>query len=127
MSSPETGTEPRTLLERVIAEIGTKGDFPAVARVIERLRTTVDREHCAALDVARVVLQDAGFASKLLRLVNSAFYRRQGEPVSTITRAVMMIGFETIRDLAAALLVLEDLMRAGRARESRSASRRVSG
>jgi HD-like signal output (HDOD) protein len=115
ISSPETGPEPRPLLERVIAEIGTKGDFPAVARVIEQLRTTVDREHCAALDVARIVLQDAGFASKLLRLVNSAYYRRRGEPVSTITRAVMMIGFETIRDLAAALVILEELMRAGRA------------
>ena len=85
ISSSETSTEPDTLLQRVIAEIGTKGDFPAVARVIEHLRTTVDREHCAALDVARIVLQDAGFASKLLRLVNSAYYRRQGEPVSTVT------------------------------------------
>jgi HD-like signal output (HDOD) protein len=113
-SSPETGSESRTFMERVIAEIGTKGDFPAVARVLEHLRSTVDREHCAALDVARIVLQDAGFASKLLRLVNSAYYRR-GEPVSTVTRGVMMIGFEAIRDLAAGLLVLEEMLRAGRA------------
>lgn len=115
MSSPETGLYRGTLLQRAIAEIGTKGDFPAVAQVIQSLRTTVAREHCAALDVARIVLQDAGFASKLLRLVNSAYYRRQGEPVSTVTRAVMMVGFEAIRDQAAALLVLEELLRAGRA------------
>ena len=86
--SVETEADLRSLMERVIAEIGTKGDFPAVASVIANLRATVDREHCAALDVARIVLKDAGFASKLLRLVNSAYYRRNGEPVSTVTRGV---------------------------------------
>jgi HD-like signal output (HDOD) protein len=106
MSSAEASSE-RTLLRRAIAEIRTKGDFPAVARVIEKLRASVAREHCAALDIARIVLQDAGFASKLLRLVNSAFYRRHGEPVSTVTRAVLMVGFE-VRSFVAAPLVVRD-------------------
>jgi eukaryotic-like serine/threonine-protein kinase len=114
MSWSDTSVEAEPLLQRVIAEIPTKGDFPAVARVIDDLRTTVGREHCAALDVARIVLRDTGFASKLLRLVNSAFYRRQGEPVSTVTRAVMMIGFEAIRDLASVILIVEELLRAGK-------------
>ena len=32
--------------------------------------------------------------------VNSSFYRPRGEPVSTITRAVFLLGFEAIRDVA---------------------------
>jgi eukaryotic-like serine/threonine-protein kinase len=114
MSRPEASHETGPLLQRVIAEIPTKGDFPAVARVIDDLRAMAGRENCAALDVARVVLRDPGFSSKLLRLVNSAFYRRQGEPVSTVTRAVMMVGFEAIRDLASIILIVEDLLRAGK-------------
>ena len=115
MFAPEATHEPGPLLQRVIAEIPTKGDFPAVARVLDDLRNMAGREHSAALDVARIVLRDAGFSSKLLRLVNSAFYRRQGEPISTVTRAVLMVGFEAIRDLASVILVVEDLLRAGRA------------
>ena len=103
------------LLQRVIAEIPTKGDFPAVARVIEICAPRPGASTAPPLDVARIVLRDTGFASKLLRLVNSAFYRRQGEPVSTVTRAVMMVGFEAIRDLASVILVVEELLRAGKA------------
>jgi HD-like signal output (HDOD) protein len=105
-----------TRMERVIAEIGTKGDFPIATRVLERLRTAVGKDEGAAVDVARIILQDAGFASKLLRLVNSAYYRRgAGEPVSTVTRAVMLVGFKAIRDLMTGIVLVEELLRRGRA------------
>jgi HD-like signal output (HDOD) protein len=115
MSQPASETAQETRLARITAEIGKRGAFPGVARVIERLRTVVTKEDCAALDVARIILQDAGLASNLLRLVNSAFYRRQGGPVSTVTRAVLMVGFEAIRDLASGLVLIEELLRGGKA------------
>jgi HD-like signal output (HDOD) protein len=104
-----------TRMERVIAEIGTKGDFPIATRVLERLRSVVGKDQCPVVDVARIILQDAGFASKLLRLVNSAYYRRgASEPVSTITRAVMLVGFKAIRDLMTGIVLIEELLRRGK-------------
>ena len=101
-----------TPMERVIGEIGEKGDFPIAARVLERLRTAVGKDEGAVADVARVILQDAGFASKLLRLVNSAYYRRSaGAPVSTVTRAVMLVGFQAIRNLMTGIVLIEELLR----------------
>ncbi|HZP43795.1 MAG TPA: HDOD domain-containing protein [Candidatus Binatia bacterium] len=96
---------------QILAELGTKGDFPAAAGVIERLRDVVRKEDCTALDVARIILQDAGLASKVLRLVNSAFYRKGGNPVSTITRAIIVLGFETIRDITVGVLLIEEFVR----------------
>jgi len=101
-------------MARVIAEIPSHGDFPAAARAIDRLRATVAREDCAALEVARIILADPGTASKVLRLVNSAFYRKGAEAISTISRAVMLMGFQAIRDLSTGLLLLEELLRHGR-------------
>jgi HD-like signal output (HDOD) protein len=101
-------------MQRIIAEVPARGDFPAAARVIERLRVAVGREHCAALDVARIILADPGTASKVLRLVNSVFYRKGGEPISTVTRAVVVIGFKAVRDLTTGLLLIEQLLRQGR-------------
>jgi HD-like signal output (HDOD) protein len=101
-------------MQRIIGEISDRGDFPAAARVIERLRMTVGRENCAALDVARIILGDPGTASKVLRLVNSAFYRKDGPPISTITRAVVVMGFQAIRDLTTGVLLMEELLRHGR-------------
>jgi HD-like signal output (HDOD) protein len=98
-------------LELMVAAIAAKGDFPAAGRVIQRLHEVVGRENCNALDVTQVVLADPGLSSKVLRVVNSTFYRPRGEPVSTITRAVFLLGFEAIRDLTTGLLLLDEIAR----------------
>lgn len=99
-------------VEQMVAAIAAKGDFPAAARVLQRLHDAVRRENCNALEVARVILDDPGVSSKILRVVNSSFYRPRGEPVSTITRAVFLLGFEAIRDLATGLVLLDEVARA---------------
>lgn len=104
---------PEIRLEHMVAAIAAKGDFPAAARVIQRLHEAVRRENCNALDVAQAILADPGLSSKVLRVVNSSFYRPRGEPVSTITRAVFLLGFEAIRDLATGLLLIDEVARAG--------------
>jgi len=104
---------PELRIEEMVAAIAAKGDFPAAARVIQRLHDAVRRENCNALDVAQVILADPGLSSKVLRVVNSSFYRPRGEPVSTITRAVFLLGFEAIRDLATGLVLIDELARAG--------------
>jgi eukaryotic-like serine/threonine-protein kinase len=114
MAMPTGAVPVATPMQRIIADVPTHGDFPAASRIVVRLRQTVAKENCAAIDVARVILADPGTASKVLRLVNSAFYRKGDEPISTITRAVMVLGFETIRDVATGLVVMEELLRRGR-------------
>ncbi len=98
----------------VVAEIAGKGDVPAAARVIQRLNESVRREDCKAMVVARTILQDPGLSSKVLRVVNSSFYRHGGEPISTISRAVILMGFDAIRDLTAGILLMEQLVPKGK-------------
>jgi len=99
----------------VLGEISTKGDFPAAAHVVERLNGMLRRDDCSALVIAQVILQDPGLSSKVLRVVNSAFYRTRGNPISTITRAVILLGVERVRDVAASLLLIEQVIRHARA------------
>ncbi len=109
--TPETSVEDR--LQSLLSRSGDKTDFPATARVIQQLHATVRKENCAAVDVVRLVLKDPGLSSKVLQVVNSAFYRKQATPISTITRAVIILGFETIRDVATGLLLLDELVSRG--------------
>jgi HD-like signal output (HDOD) protein len=110
VADPAESAEHR--LDEMVAAIAAKGDFPAAARMIQRLHEAVRRENCNALDVAQVILNDPGLSSKVLRVVNSSFYRPRGEPVSTITRAVFLLGFEAIRDLTTGLLLIDEIARA---------------
>jgi len=102
----------------VLGEISTKGDFPAIAKVIENLHALTRREDASALVIARVILQDPGLSSKILRVVNSAFYRTRSNPISTVTRAVILLGVERVRDVATSLLLVEQVVRQGQSSET---------
>ena len=110
----QAAATPEHRIEAMVAQIGANGDFPAAARVIQRLYEAVRRESCSALEVARIILIDPGVSSKVLRVVNSAFYRPRGEAISTVTRAVILLGFEAIRDITTGLLLLDQISRTAR-------------
>jgi putative nucleotidyltransferase with HDIG domain len=59
---------------------------------------TVNNPNTSADELNQLISLDQGLASKLLRIVNSAYY---GFPkrISTITHAVVILGFNTVRNL----------------------------
>jgi eukaryotic-like serine/threonine-protein kinase len=99
--------------DEILSEIAGKGDFPATARAITRLRTVAPREDSNMLALAGVILQDPGLSTKVLRVVNSAFYRPRDARVSTISRAILLLGFDSIRDLATGILLIDSLFKQG--------------
>jgi putative nucleotidyltransferase with HDIG domain len=88
------------VLLRVIAE--QLQDLPPLPAVVIRVMQTVNDPKTAATDLNRLISADQAIASKLLRLVNSAYYGFSRR-VSTITDAVVILGFNAVRDLATSL------------------------
>jgi HD-like signal output (HDOD) protein len=52
--------------------------------------------------LADSILHDEAFTARVLHVANSAYYRRQTEPVTTVTQAIAMTGFNTLRDIVVA-------------------------
>jgi len=59
-------------------------------------------------DLNRVISLDPILAGKVLRLINSAYYSLR-DPVTSLTRAVMLLGINTIKNLALSAAVLKSL------------------
>jgi HD-like signal output (HDOD) protein len=87
-TAPATPQELVGQIERLIA-------FPEVWVRINRL---IDQERSAS-EIASAIEVDTDLSARLLRIVNSAFYRL-ATPVETISRAVTIIGTLDLRDLA---------------------------
>lgn len=87
-------------------------DFPTFSKhIIEINRQISSRsKYSSASDLSNAILKDYALTGKLLKLVNSAFYSVTAGKVTTITRAVVLLGYETVR-LAATSLMLFDLMK----------------
>lgn len=100
-------------IDALLARSSRRSDIPAAGRIVGELQAAVRSETAAALEVVRLILQDPGLSSKVLRVVNSAFYRPRGDPISTVTRAVLVLGFETIRDIATGLVLIEAVLGSG--------------
>ena len=86
-----------------------KKDFPAFSQTISILNQASSSHTDGLASVANVILKDYALTNKVLRLVNSAFYNRSGGKISTISRAVVMLGINPVRSIAAALMLFEHL------------------
>lgn len=86
-------------IEEVAARINK---LPTLPTVYIRVAELMSNPNSSADDVGRVVMNDQVIAAKLLRVVNSSFYGFK-QRITTIGRAVTVIGFRGLRDLVLTL------------------------
>ncbi|MBK7046531.1 MAG: HDOD domain-containing protein [bacterium] len=87
-------------VDRVKARImSVMRNLPPLPAVTRQLMTVLGSENATAGEVARVLSSDQALAGKVLKLVNSSFYGMPTE-VTTISRAVVVLGFTGVRNLA---------------------------
>ncbi|MCU0663982.1 MAG: protein kinase, partial [Myxococcota bacterium] len=94
-------------LRELVDVMRKKRDFPAMASHITELKSKTGRDDVSARQLANIILKDYGLTSKLLRLVNSPFYGSHRGRVSTVSRAVVIMGFDEVRQMAMGLMMFE--------------------
>ncbi len=85
-------------------------DFPTLPEVMNKILEIVDNNSSSAKDLSRVLENDHTISTRILRMSNSAFYALRTR-VDTIRGAIVILGFETVRQLALATSVFDSLMR----------------
>ena len=78
--------------------IGKIEDLPTLPRTVLKITELVNDPKSSAKDLAGVITDDQVLTARLLKLVNSSFY---GFPqrISTVTGAIVLLGFDAIRSL----------------------------
>ncbi len=83
--------DPQKVIEKI-------DDLPTLPRTVLQITALVNDPKSSAKDLARVITDDQVLTVRLLKLVNSSFY---GFPqrISTVTGAIVLLGFDAIRNL----------------------------
>ncbi|WP_119154291.1 HDOD domain-containing protein [Caldimonas tepidiphila] len=110
-------------LSRLMDEMSRRGDFPAISSTLARIQSLLNDEERTDARLVDAVLGDFALTQKVLRLANSAMYSAFGGAVSTVSKAVYILGTETVGHLAMGLKLIDNL---GQAAKSASASRELS-
>jgi len=98
-------------VQQLRAEVIARKNLPTIPAVLTRILQLVEADGSHGRDLIEVIERDQVLTGKILRLANSAFFG-QSRRVATIPRAVVLLGFSTVRNLALSVKVW-DAMSAG--------------
>ncbi len=98
-------SNPREKLKLVTEKISS---LPTLPKVISEITTLMQNPRTSAEEVGKAITMDQSLASKVLRLVNSAFYGFPGR-VNTITHAIVILGFNTVKNIVLTASVFDKL------------------
>ena len=96
--------------KQLLARMNKQSDFPAVSQHITEINIKASpASNSTANELAGIILKDYSLTCKLLKVVNSAMYRQFSGKISTISRAVVILGFEQVRLTAIGLICFSHL------------------
>lgn len=104
---------PAALVETVIGRMDASGGFPALTRAVGQIVDALEGGLDDTAALANVVLADLSLTQKVLRLANSAMYAPIGRNITTVSHALMVLGYEAVGYLALGVRLISSLGETG--------------
>ena len=100
-----------------------KQDFPAISTHITEInQKTSGANKSSANELSNVILKDYALTTKLIRMVNSSFFGQFGGEITTVSRAVVILGYEQVRAAVLSIILFEHLQNNEQASELKNAA-----
>ena len=87
-------------------------ELPALSDNVTELLSLLGNKNSTTNQLTQVILKDVSLTSKVLQVVNSAFYSR-GTRIGSVDRAISLVGLATIHELATSIAIFENFTKAG--------------
>lgn len=82
-------------------------ELPSIPEIIIRIKQISEDPRSSTADLANCILSDHQLTSRILRMANSAFYGDYAGKSSTITQAIVLMGFRAVRNIAVSMAVFK--------------------
>ena len=92
-------------LKRIQAYIAR---MPSLSTTVIKVLATCNDPRASANDLQRMISLDPVLTARVLKLINSAYYSLS-VPITSLTRAIVMLGLNTVKNLALSCAILENL------------------
>lgn len=98
----------RVYLNGIIKRMQGREAFLTFSQQIDDVNHILNMDYSSAGDIARVILNDLSLTAQVLKLVNTSIYRQfSSKGISTISEAMIILGTDEVRELAAGLKIFE--------------------
>lgn len=97
------------LMDTLWARIRENGDLPGFETSVHAIVSAMQDPDQGSSDLAQAVLSDMALTQRVIRLANSAMYCYAGGEVTTVSRAIVVLGTEAIGHVALGLKIISQL------------------
>jgi HD-like signal output (HDOD) protein len=119
-SSPRSGKDTRRVRAALLNKVCGDEDMFALGSSVERVVHMASSDDQGTHDLAYYVLSDVALTQRILRLSNTTPYRTAaGTAVTTISRAISLLGFDNVKTTALAMLLVDALSNGAHAQSVR--------
>lgn len=94
----------------------SENELPIFKYTVNAINDVVSKDATSTSDLSRIILRDANLTARVLRLANSPTYNITGSTISTVSRAIVYLGFNLVRDVSMSLAIIDALL-SGKAKE----------
>jgi HD-like signal output (HDOD) protein len=86
-------------------------EMPILSAVVKQLSKLTGDDETEVAQLAEVVLKDPHMTSQVLKIANSVQYNPISASVNTVSRAIVLLGFQGVRSLCLSLMMVDSLLR----------------
>ncbi len=85
-------------------------ELPVFKYTIHAINDVVASDDTSTAELAQIILRDATLTARILRVANSPLYNPSSSAINTVSRAIVFIGFNLVRDITLSLAVIDALL-----------------
>jgi HD-like signal output (HDOD) protein len=86
-------------------------ELPTLNSVVKEICELSENDSCRADDLTKIILRDADLTSKVLQISNSIHYNRSFSPIRTVSRAIVQLGFDNLRNITLATTLIDGFLK----------------
>lgn len=116
----QSAASPEKILDLLWTRVRQRGDLPGFSRVIGTIVAAMRGDSDRDFNMTKTVLADPALTQRVLRLANSAMYSVFGQDISTVSKAVVVLGTDSIGHLALGLKLIDGLTEAVNSQTTRA-------
>lgn len=86
-------------------------EIPVFAHTARQIAAASKGVDTPVAELAHLILQDSSMTVRILRLANSVYYNPSSRPINTISRGIVLLGFNVVRSMALTIAIIEPLLK----------------
>lgn len=85
-------------------------ELPLFAHTARSIASISEEAETSVSDMAQVILNDSTMTARVLRMANSAYFNPTWHSINTVSRAVVVLGFDTVRSIALSIAMIDTVL-----------------